>query len=454
MKYLFHILGQSKQTSENVEIPMTEIPDGFRTVGKLVVKNPEPAVANRSAERPDIAYEELGAVGGYDTEGDDQKVPNDGFDASQEKITESHEEMPLLAKKLRHNEVTTNRQNVSYPDLETKNNSEDEQSPLLNDIRKGNIQIDAKSGARPKTIQPKYARQLSGTKAKSEGALPMPVSHNFENCTFKKCIFNTDGPVLVNSPITEDSSLYTDESSDYSTLNPHMKMPFEIEAVLKPAGSEDRLFAPRQDRKYQSDANVHFNLPPNDLNDDVDFSEHVTTSNNMSGLDEENKTRDETKHLHIVQNKLRNVLEHDSPNHNTYDNKHEDKSNDKISVEGTDKDKNMESEITANGVENDEDQICLDKYNLNDSLTVNLSKDLNSSIFNDKVAVDIGKQDGKTLSLEMYKSEIDNNDRKYTELVSGPTSPTSSNGSDSDENRSRFGTRGKITFGSNNGESK
>ena len=403
---------------------MIEIPDGYQTVGTRpkVIKDPQPADDERDGERQKLAYEELGAVGGYDSHVDDQKVPNDSFDDSPERMGAPHEEIPLLKNQVRHDAGLSPRQNVPYSEIMTNHDSEDAQSPLLNDIRKGNILIDAKSGARPKTIQPKYARQFSGTN--SESPIPAdrrPITNKFENCTFKKCYINTDGPVLVNSPTTEDSSLYTNNSSDYSTFGPQVKMPLEIEAVLK-----QKQIVPRKDRQY-TEVNLDLNLPPNDLDDGITLSER-TTSNNESGFVNENKARDESKHIKVKQNKLTNVLEHDSSKPNTYVDK------DDICEEETDRnDKNMNVDTAVNGVENDEDQVTFEKSKL-DPLTLNSSKDLDLSMLDEKLGVAIDKQGEKTLSIVIPKPEIDckneKKDIKYAETGSGTTSPASSSGSE------------------------
>ena len=418
---------------------MIEIPDGYQAVGARpkIIQDPQPADDKRGAEGHRLAYEELGAVGGYDSLADDQKVPNDSFDDSPERMGAPHEEIPLLKNQVRHDAGLSPRQNVPYSEIMTNHDSEDAQSPLLNDIRKGNILIDAKSGARPKTIQPKYARQLSGTN--SESPIPAdrrPITNKFENCTFKKCYINTDGPVLVNSPTTEDSSLYTNNSSDYSTFGSQVEMPLEIEAVLK-----NRQVVPRKDRQYH-EVNLELNLPPNDLDDGITLSER-TTSNNVSGFVSENKARDERKHSNEKQDKLKNVLERDSSKPIAFIDK------DEMSVKETcGNDKDMDVDEAVDGVETDEDQITLEKSKLDELLTINPSKDfdlsmlndkLGLSILNDKLNVDLEKQGEKTLSLVIPKSEIDSknekDDIKKVEVGSGTTSPTSSSGSESGSKR-------------------
>ena len=347
-----------------------------------------------------------------------------------------HEEAPLLKNPARHNSGASQRQHVPYSES-VASNSDDAQSPLLNEIRKGTIQIDAKSGARPKTMQPKYTRQLSGSKGeRNSSAERIPIANRFENCTFKKCYISNSGPALVNSPINDDSSLYTSESSDYSTFNPPVKMPFEV-AVLN-----NRQVVPRKDRQI-NDIDMQFNLPPNDLDDgEINMSER-TTSNNVSVLLNETKSKDDRKHISAKQMKLMSNLDPDSLKPNTSD-------KDEIFAEKAGgHDENIDDD---NGMENDEDQVTFEKSKLDDSLTIKSTEDLDLSMLkeqlnvdldklneNEKLKIDLDKRSEKKLSLEIPKPDISReneaDDLKNTEAGSGTTSPASSNGSESGSKR-------------------
>ena len=433
-----YILGPNKPVGANEEIPLTELADGYQTVANrpIIIKGPQPAVEKRNIEGQKFPYEELGAVGGYDGQVDDQKVPNDSFDDIPERMGAPHEEAPLLKNPARHNSGASQRQHVPYSES-VASNSDDAQSPLLNEIRKGTIQIDAKSGARPKTMQLKYTRQLSGSKGERNSSTErIPIANRFENCTFKKCYISTSGPALVNSPINDDSSLYTSESSDYSTLNPPVKMPLEV-AVLN-----NRQVVPRKDRHYK-DVDLQLNLSPDALDDgEVNMSER-TTSNNVSVLLNETKPKDDRKYISAKQKKLMNNLDPDSLKPNTSD-------KDEIFVEKAGgHDGNMDDD---NGMENDEDQVTFEKSKLDDSLTMNSSEDLDLSMLkeqlnvdldkqveNEKLKINLDKRSEKKLSLEIPKPDISNeneeDDLKKSEAGSGTTSPASSNGSESGSRR-------------------
>ena len=257
-----YILGPNKPVGTSGKNPLTELADGYQTVANRpnVIKGPQPAVEKRNIEGQKFPYEELGAVGGYDGQVDDQKVPNDSFDDIPERMGAPPEEMPLLKDPTRHNGGAPHRLLLQYSEG-VAIDSDDAQSHLLQ-IRKSILHNDEKSGAKSKTNLPKYTRPLHGTKSeRTSSAERIPTANRFKNCTFKKC----SGPALVTDPINDDSSLYT--------------------------------------RQYNA-VDLRLNLPPNDLDDGkIDMSE-PSASINVSGLLNETKSKDERKHSSAKQKTL------------------------------------------------------------------------------------------------------------------------------------------------------
>ena len=369
---------------------MTELADGYQTVANRpnVIRGPEPAVEQRPIEGNIFAYEELGASGGYDGRVDDQKVQNDSFDDTPERMGAPPEEVPLLKDPMRHNGCAPHRQHVQYPEAGA-NDSDDAQSHLLQ-IRKSILHNDEKSGARPKTNLPKYTRPLNGTKSERTSS-----AERFKNCTFKKCSV----PALVNSIKDDDCSLYTSESSDYSLFNPPDKVPLEVDVL------NSSKVVPRKDRQ-NNDFNLDVYMPPNELDDcEIDMSE-PTSSINVIVLLNETKPTDERKHISAKQKTLSKCNDLDPDSFKPYTSNKDEIFVDKLG--GHDKD------MHDNGVENDKDHITFEKAKL------------------------VDKQSVKKISLEIPKPDISSEneaDLKKTEAGSGTTSPARSNGSESGSKR-------------------
>lgn len=283
---------QNRHNEQDLELgdktPVVEIPDGYKTVGegqKLV-----PKVNKRIDEGKQIPYEELGAVGGGEAPVDNNPGKrDDSFGNKQVMFADaSHENVPLLERRIRQ------KQNISNLALGSGMISDAEpleQSPLLNDFKDGLGETEAIGGARPK-----IAAWLNKRKTKSESSI---VIKKYKDCTFLNCNIDNNTP-----PISEDSSLITDESSDFSSTEPNIKMPVKVRNVSNKVIEKHRQSPHREEGGYKAATQSVPELSMKVINND--FAEYRTTDTNGSEISDENNTYGD-KHLHINERELNNL---------------------------------------------------------------------------------------------------------------------------------------------------
>ena len=287
------MLEQNRHNEQDLEVgdrtPVVELPDGYKTVreGQKLV----PKVNKRVNEGGQMPYEELGAVGGGgETPADNNPVNrNDGFENKRVMFADaSHQNVPLLEQRIRQ------KQNISTHAFGSDMISDTEpleQSPLLNDYRDGLGEPVAIGGARPK-----IAAWPNKRKTKSESSI---VIKSFKDCTFLHCNIDNNTP-----PIAEDSSLNTDESSDFSLTEPNIKMPVKVRSVSNKVVEKHRQSPHREERGYKVSTQSVPELSMKVINND--FAEYRTTDTNGGEISDGNNAYGD-KHLHINEWELNNL---------------------------------------------------------------------------------------------------------------------------------------------------